>query len=106
MRRVALAFIVATLTVSASGLCSLIVAEPCTGDEPPAQSDAACPPTCITCGCCAQAVEHATFVVAESPDVVVSDIDVALPGLLATDPRPILHVPKHSLHSSSRNDLG
>jgi len=94
VRRFALAFIVAMLTLSASGFSSLIATEPCTGSEPPGQRDSSCPPTCVTCGCCAQALEPVTVVVAASPDAVVSVIDVTLPGLPDTDPRPILHVPK------------
>jgi hypothetical protein len=94
VRRLALAYIVAMLTLSASGLSSLLIVEPCTGNEPPGQSDSACPPTCVTCGCCAQAVEPVAIVVTGVPDASVTDVNAALPGLPDTDPRPILHVPK------------
>lgn len=94
MRRLVLAFIVATLTLSASGLSSLMIAEPCTGNEPPGQSDSACPPTCVTCGCCAQAVEGVAVFVAVSPTGLVIDVDAVLQGLPHAEPRPILHVPK------------
>jgi len=94
VKRFALAAVVALLTLSASGLSGLLITEPCAGNELAGQSDSACPPTCVTCGCCAQAVEPAAVVVASSPDELVSDIDLALPDLPDIDPRPILHVPK------------
>jgi hypothetical protein len=94
VRRLALAFIVGMLTLSASGVSSLVMAEPCTGNEPPGQSDSACPPTCVTCGCCAQAAVTVAVAIAASPNVLVTSIDAVLPGLPDTDPRPILHVPK------------
>jgi hypothetical protein len=97
MRRLVYAIIVGCLALSASGVSSLIIVEPCTGYEPPGQTDTACPPMCVTCGCCAQAVEHAAVIVASSPDLPVIDIDGVLPGLPNTDPRPILHVPKPRL---------
>jgi hypothetical protein len=94
VQRLVLAFIVAMLSLSASGLSSLIVDEACLGDEPPGQSDSVCPPTCVTCGCCAQAIEPVALVAAGSPDVAVTGVDAVLPDLPDSDPRPILHVPK------------
>jgi len=57
VRRFALAIIVALSTFSASGAYALVITEPCTGYEQPGQDVGACPPTCVTCGCCALAVE-------------------------------------------------
>ena len=94
MRRFVLPAIVALLTLGASGLSSLVLAEPCTGYEEAGQSDTACPPSCVTCGCCAQAVEPVTVVVAGSLDVPAAEIVAVPPGVPTTDPRPILHVPK------------
>ena len=93
VRRFSLAVIVVLLSISASGLSSLVVPERC-GFSEPVRSDNDCPPTCVTCGCCAQAVEPATLAVNSSADVAVADVVVALPQLLPTDPRDILHVPK------------
>ena len=94
VRRLALAIIVGLLTFSASGFSSLVTNEPCTGYELPGSDDGACPPTCVTCGCCAQAAEPVMVVVATSPDIAVADIATFLPDPSRTDPRDILHVPK------------
>jgi hypothetical protein len=94
VRRFALAIIVGLLTLSASGVSGLIVAEPCTGYERSGEDDGACPPTCVTCGCCAQAAEPITIVIAESPNVLVADVAAVLPQFPTTDPRDILHVPR------------
>jgi hypothetical protein len=94
VRRLAFAIIVGLLTLSASGVYSLVVNEPCTGYELPGRDGGACPPTCVTCGCCAQAVEPAMVVAATSPDIVIADMAALLPDLPRTNPRDILHVPK------------
>ena len=67
--------------------------EPCTGLEL-AGSDGTCPPTCVTCGCCAQAAEAVLLGATSSPDALVAGIAAMLPGLLNTNPRDILHVPR------------
>jgi hypothetical protein len=94
VRRLALAIIVSLLTISASGVSSLVMAEPCIGSQPAGTDDGACPPTCVTCGCCAQAVEPVMVSVPSSPDLPVTDILVLLPSLPKTSPRDILHVPR------------
>ena len=91
------AVFVALLTISASGAWSLVVAEPCTGYELPGTDDGACPPTCVTCGCCAQAAEPTTLDQTTSPDIAVANLIDALRPLLKTDPRDILHVPRLGL---------
>ncbi|MEO8259974.1 MAG: hypothetical protein ABI868_21695 [Acidobacteriota bacterium] len=97
MRRFALALIVSLLTFSASGVVSLVRAEPCAASEPAGRSDSACPPTCMTCGCCAQAAETLTLAAITAPDQPIGDLAPPLPQLPDTDPRDILHVPKHLL---------
>jgi hypothetical protein len=94
VRRFTLAIIIALLTFSASGAHSLVVEEPCTGYEAPGSDDAACPPTCVTCGCCAQGVEPAALVISATPDVPIAGIADGLPSVPRTIPRDILHVPK------------
>jgi hypothetical protein len=47
VRRIALAIIVALLTFSASGVVSLVRAEPCTANEPAGSDDSNCPPACV-----------------------------------------------------------
>jgi hypothetical protein len=94
VRRLVLAIVVGLLTLSASGVSGLVIDEPCTGYELPGSDDGACPPTCVTCGCCAQAVEPVMLVIATSPDVRVADMASFLPDLPRTTPRDILHVPK------------
>ncbi len=94
VRRFTLAVIVAVLTFSASGALSLILPEPCTGYEQTGRDDGACPPTCVTCGCCAQAAEPVMLVAVSSPDVPVTGVTSQLPRIPKTVPRDILHVPK------------
>jgi hypothetical protein len=99
VRRLVLAIIVGLLTLSGSGVSSLVIEEPCSGFELPGQveDDGACPPTCVTCGCCAQAVEPVALAIASSPDAPIADCAAVRPDVLTTDPRDILHVPKSVL---------
>ena len=99
MQRFAFALVVGWLTLSASGVSTLIAGEPCTGYELTGQGedDGACPPTCVTCGCCAQAAEPVAVAVSSSPDVPLSDLIAVLPRIPRTDPLDILHVPKLTL---------
>jgi hypothetical protein len=94
VRGFALAIFVALLTFSASGAYALVVAEPCTGSEQSGQEDAACPPTCVTCGCCTQAVEPVALLGAVSPDTPIAEIHAPVSGLPRSQARDILHVPK------------
>ena len=94
VRRFVLAIIVGLLTFSASGLPTLIAGEPCAGYEQPGGEDAACAPTCVTCGCCAQAAEPALVRVASSLEAPAADVSPLIPHLTKTSPRDILHVPK------------
>jgi hypothetical protein len=94
VRGFALALIVALLTFSASGAYALMATEPCTGSEQAGQEDAACPPTCVTCGCCAQAVEPVALQVAISPDVPIAENHAPVLRLPRSLARDILHVPK------------
>jgi hypothetical protein len=94
VRRFALTIIVALLTFSASGVPALVVLEPCTGYEQPSQEDGACPPMCVICGCCAQAVEPAVLSVTTSPDAPLTEILAFVPRNPRSHARDILHVPK------------
>jgi hypothetical protein len=94
MRRFALAIIVTWLTFSASGASALAFDEPCTVSEQPGQEDGICPPTCVTCGCCAQAAEPGILAVASSPEAPVAQNDALIPRVPQTRARDILHVPK------------
>jgi hypothetical protein len=97
--RLVFAIIVGLLTLSASGVSTLIAGEPCTGYELTGQGedDGACPPTCVTCGCCAQAVEAVAVAVSSSPDTLLSDLIIVLRRIPRTDPLDILHVPRLAL---------
>lgn len=94
MRRFGLTLVVALLAFSASGVTALAIAEPCTGYEEPTGDDGACPPTCVTCGCCAQAAEPAMLLATGALDLPVREITPHIPGLPRTNARDILHVPK------------
>jgi hypothetical protein len=97
VRRFGLAIIVALLTFSTSGVSPLLIAEPCTGYGEPNQADGACPPTCVTCGCCAQAAEPVILSVASSSEAPVLEVEASIPGVPQTRAREILHVPKPHL---------
>jgi hypothetical protein len=94
VRRFALALLVAVLSFSASGALALVVPEPCVDYEQTGREDAACPPTCVTCGCCAQAVEPAQLLVSSTPETPVAPAATVAPHLPDSEPRDILHVPK------------
>ena len=97
MRHFGFAIIVSLLTLTASGASALVIAEPCTGYEQPGQDDGACPPTCVTCGCCTQAAEPVILSVARSPEVPMMEIEGLVPRVPQNRPREILHVPKLNL---------
>jgi hypothetical protein len=92
--RLGLAIIVALLTFSTSGISTLVVLEPCTGYDQTAESDGACPPACVTCGCCAQSVESVIVSIPSSPERLVVDVNPFTSRLPSTRAREILHVPK------------
>jgi hypothetical protein len=97
VRRLALALIVGSLSFNAAGVAGLIVGEPCLAFTLSAEDDGNCPPTCVTCGCCAQAAEPAAILVVNSLETPVPQFAAVLPAFTETDPRDILHVPKSSL---------
>ena len=94
MRRLALSLIVGILSFSATGVTRLIVGEPCAPFTLAAEDDGDCPPTCISCGCCAQAVEPAALIVAVSIEIVTPLFNPVPPAFTDSEPRDILHVPR------------
>jgi hypothetical protein len=94
VRRFTLAIIVGMLTLSVSGASALVIGEPCSGFEQAGRDDGACPPTCVTCGCCAQALEPAMLPVTSSREAPVANVGSLIPRLPKTNPSEILHVPK------------
>jgi hypothetical protein len=97
VRRFALAIVVAVLSVSASGLSALVLIEPCSAYEQSSRPDQDCAPTCVTCGCCAQAVEPVALAVTTTPEILSVRIAVARTDSPKTLSRDILHVPKSLL---------
>ena len=95
VRRFALAAIIALLTFSFSGLAALVTTEPCTSLGQAAE-DGSCPPTCVTCRCCAQAAEPALVLVAIAPHSLVIDIATLCPK------RTESHIPRDSPRPESR----
>ena len=93
VRRLTLAVLLTLLALSASGAPSMFVPEPC-GSNEPVRSHSVCPPTCVTCGCCAQAAEPVLLSLTSSPEVLLTGIVDSLPRLPKAAPRDILHVPK------------
>jgi hypothetical protein len=75
----------------------LAIGEPCADFEQSQSGDSACPPTCVTCGCCAQAIEPQSLHVAILVQAALPITTAVIPDLLKTDPGDILHVPKPRL---------
>jgi hypothetical protein len=94
VRRFALALVVALLTFSASGAIALVVPEPCGTFEEAGGDDASCPPTCVTCGCCAQAAEPVGLTVAAVFELPAAIDTPPVPRRPLNNTRDILHVPK------------
>jgi len=94
VRRLALGVIVSLLSLNVSSIPVLAIGEPCAEFEQTQGADNACPPTCVTCGCCAQGVEPQSLRVATLVSAAVPVPPAFIPHLLMTDPRDILHVPK------------
>jgi hypothetical protein len=94
VRRFVLVVIVALLAFSASGAFALVVPEPCSVFEQTGSDDGACPPTCVTCGCCAQPLEAMALTVATAPDSPLAAPASLISGLPKTAPGDILHVPR------------
>jgi hypothetical protein len=94
VRRFALAVVVGLLAFSASGVSALAISEPCTGYELPGQDDGNCPPTCVTCGCCAQGVEPSPLPVTEALPLPSSELRFVPVRYLKAPPSDILHVPR------------
>ena len=94
MRQLALAAVVALLSINVSGVVSLLVDEPCAPYEVAGEDEGGCAPTCVTCGCCAQSIEPAFLTAEMSPAPVAPDVAAAPTAVPTIDPRDILHVPK------------
>lgn len=89
-----LAAMVALLVVSASGVLTLVVLEPCATSAVAGQDDGTCPPTCVTCGCCAQSVEIVAVLVVANPELIACDVRQPLRSEPQATSFDILHVPK------------
>jgi hypothetical protein len=94
VRRLALLLLVAALSFSASGLMTVVVDEPCSPTESSSQRDTDCPPTCVTCGCCAQRAEVAGVTVTFAPESVSTVQPALVVRVPDSEPQDILHVPR------------
>jgi hypothetical protein len=94
VRHILRLLVVGLLMFSASGVSALAVDDACSLFEQSAGSDRDCPPTCVTCGCCAQAVEPGTFIVSLSLRVPAARPSAEPVRFPTTDPLDVLHVPK------------
>lgn len=91
-------FVVALLVLSASGVQAIAWTDPCEGEVESAQGgDQNCPPTCFTCGCCAQAIEPPEVEILRSAEPVVHPTPNLNPPPASREPRGILHVPKRAV---------
>jgi hypothetical protein len=92
--RLASLFLVAILTLGASGVPELISLEPCAPGEVPTTEDGGCGALCVKCTCCAQPtdlfVAIANVISAPAPDYRQQ------PASIVPTPqsREILHIPK------------
>ncbi len=96
--RLTLVFVVALLSLSASGVQALVVPETCElYEQSGGAEDRDCSPTCVTCGCCGQAVEPLLFPLPFSPATQVGDLAGPSIVALTVAPADVLHVPKRIL---------
>lgn len=75
------------------GAASLLVPEPC-GAVERATDDGGCPPSCVTCGCCHQAIDVASVMPLLISPKPPREATEPLPSVSDRDPRDILHVPR------------
>jgi hypothetical protein len=94
VHRLVLTLFVALLAFGASGAVGMLVPEPCAALDTCAGDDETCLPTCVSCGCCAQAVEPVALAVPDVPDLASPDIPGAGPRPTLTASLDILHVPR------------
>ena len=94
MIRLALALLCGMLILSLSGVTVLAVGERCSAFEQTSSDHDSCPPTCVTCGCCAQAVEPAAVQVDATPKPSPVEPPPVVVQFPAASPPGILHVPK------------
>ena len=94
MHRFALVLIVSVLAFSASGVSTLIFAEPCTGYQQGSHEDDVCSPMCVTCGCCTQAAEPLTIHITTTIEAPIAELPIVVPALPSAPARDIIHVPK------------
>ena len=94
MRRFALVLFVSLLAFSASSISTLMFAEPCMGSQQSSSDDDACPPMCVTCGCCTQSAEPVTLHITATLEAPFAEHPTVVPALPAAQVRDILHVPK------------
>ena len=80
--------------LSLSGVTVVAVGEPCSGFEQTSSDHDSCPPTCVTCGCCAQAVEPTAIHVDASRKQAPVEPPPVVDQLPAASPLDVLHVPK------------
>ena len=94
--RPALALLCGMLMLSLTGVTVLAVGEPCSSFEQSTSNHDSCPPTCVTCGCCAQAVEPTAVHVDASPKPSPAEPPPIVVRFPVAAPLGILHVPKIS----------
>jgi len=96
VRRFVFVILVVLLSVSASGVTALVLHERCGAVEQTRGGDTNCPPTCVTCGCCAQPIEPVVISPVSSPLTPSLAADVpSTSNLSPANQRDVLHVPKH-----------
>jgi len=92
--RFALAILCGLLVLSLSGVTAVAIGEPCTGLEQTSSDHDSCPPTCVTCGCCAQAVEPTAVHVEASRKPSPVEPPPLVVQFPSVSPLGVLHVPK------------
>lgn len=94
MRRFALVFFVAALSLSASGMIELVLPETCSIEEAnSSQEDRDCAATCVRCHC-ARSIEIAVYSFISGHIPLVAEALPAASFVSSGSPSEILHVPK------------
>lgn len=93
MRRFALLFFVAALSISASGAIELFIPEACSIEEVSSTRDQDCSSTCYRCHC-GRSIEIAVYSLVTAHVPLVAEAIRPAAFLSIGSPSEILHVPK------------
>jgi hypothetical protein len=93
VRRLAVVFFAAVLSISASGLIELVLPDACSIEEASSTRDQDCSATCVRCHC-GRSIEIAAYGLITGYVPSVAEAIPPTPFVSSGSPSEILHVPK------------